>query len=191
MIGRFKLAGPMLLATLAGTLVSASSPKLQVPIGLNQVAAVLASAGVPVGPDQIEALNSIRATQTDPKLKFVSLVPMDGDLAKVRLKCESTRVCLPFYVLVHWRKPGEQKAASPAWPESLEPRTLQKKDILVQRGKNATMVFESKNVRMTLPVLCLQSGGRGQQVRVMSKDVRKIFVARVTGQGTVLAGEGD
>ena len=38
---------------------------------------------------------------------------------------------------------------------------------------------------MTLPVLCLQSGGRGQRVRVISKETKKRYVAQVTGPGVV------
>ena len=40
-------------------------------------------------------------------------------------------------------------------------------------------------IHMTLPVLCLQNGGRGQQVRVINKDTKKRYVARVTGPGVV------
>ena len=38
---------------------------------------------------------------------------------------------------------------------------------------------------MTLPVMCLQNGGRGQQVRVVNKETKKTYLARVTGPGIV------
>ena len=55
----------------------------------------------------------------------------------------------------------------------------------MRSGKAAVLVFTGEHVRMTLPVLCLQSGGRGQRVRVVSKEKKKVYLARVTGPGVV------
>ena len=46
-------------------------------------------------------------------------------------------------------------------------------------------MLDGEYIHMTLPVLCLQNGGRGQQVRVISKETKKRYVARVTGPGVV------
>ena len=45
--------------------------------------------------------------------------------------------------------------------------------MLVRSGRTATLMFEGEYIHMTLPVLCLQNGGRGQQVRVISKDTKR------------------
>ena len=47
------------------------------------------------------------------------------------------------------------------------------------------MVFEGDLIRMTLPVMCLQSGGQGQRVRVINRETKKTYLARVTGVGVV------
>jgi len=36
-----------------------------------------------------------------------------------------------------------------------------------------------------MPVRCLRNGVRGQHIRVISKDRKKVFLARVTGPGTL------
>lgn len=193
MTGRLESGGAALLVIFAGTLLSASSAKQQVVVGPNEIAAAMTNAGAPVVPDQIELLSSVPAAKENPKLKLVSVSPVNGDLVMARLRCESTRVCLPFYVLVHWRQDGAPSDVAALWRKGVlpGPHPLRKEEILVRRGKNATMIFEGKNIRMTLPVLCLQSGGKGQQIRVMSKDPKRIYVARVSGEGTVRAGGGD
>ena len=56
---------------------------------------------------------------------------------------------------------------------------------MVHNGKDATLVFEGQNMRMIMPVLCLQNGVRGQRIRVISKDRKKVFLALVTGPGTL------
>jgi flagella basal body P-ring formation protein FlgA len=38
---------------------------------------------------------------------------------------------------------------------------------------------------MTLPVMCLQNGGLGQQVRVLNKETKKTYLAHVTALGVV------
>ena len=40
------------------------------------------------------------------------------------------------------------------------------------------LVLDGDYVHMTLPVLCLQNGGRGQQVRVISKETKKTLSGR-------------
>ena len=43
-------------------------------------------------------------------------------------------------------------------------------------GKTAVMVFEGEFIRMTLPVMCLQSGGQGQRVRVINRETKKTYL---------------
>src|SRR6266849_4736445 len=62
---------------------------------------------------------------------------------------------------------------------------LRSADVWVRSGKVAVLVFEGEFIRMTLPVLCLQSGGRGQRVRVVNRETKRTYLARVTGPGVV------
>ncbi|MCH8267762.1 MAG: flagellar basal body P-ring formation protein FlgA [Acidobacteria bacterium] len=55
--------------------------------------------------------------------------------------------------------------------------------ILAERGKPATMLVEGKRFRITMPVIPLQRGVRGQIIRVRSVATRRIFEAEVVAPG--------
>lgn len=137
------------------------------------------TAGLHVTASQVESLSPMTSSEPNPKLTATKVDALDASTTKVRLQCERTDVCLPFYVLVHWPEGTKQDTKGAAQPRVLlEP-------LMVHNGKDATLVFEGRNMRMNMPVLCLQNGVRGQRIRVISKDRKKVFLARVTGPGTL------
>ncbi len=146
------------------------------PISREQILTVLDTSGIHITPDQIEQLSIVTASEPKPRLKVISVDVLDGESDKVRLQCEQAS-CLPFYVLVHWGQPGRQSGRR---QPSLLPESM-----LVRSGKAAVLVFEGDFLRMTLPVMCLQNGGLGQQVRVLNKETKKTYWARVTALGVV------
>jgi hypothetical protein len=151
------------------------------PITPVHITGALSTAGLRVTIGQVESLSLITASEANPKLTATKVESLDANTTKVRLQCERTNVCLPFYVLVHWpegTKPDVKGATRPS--VLLEP-------LMVHNGKDATLVFEGQHMRMIMPVLCLQNGVRGQRIRVISKDRKKVFVARVTGPGTLIS----
>jgi hypothetical protein len=143
------------------------------------ITGALSTAGLHVTAGQVESLSLITASEANPRLTATKIESLDANTTKVRLQCERTDVCLPFYVLIHWPEGTKQDVKRTAHPRVLlEP-------LMVHNGKDATLVFEGQNMRMIMPVLCLQNGVRGQRIRVISKDRKKVFVARVTGPGTL------
>jgi hypothetical protein len=189
MIKRAKLVAKLLLIVFAGAVMASAEAKGKVPIGSDQVAEAIRAAGVHVNSSQIELLSSVVASKANPKLKVVSLAPMDGNLVQARVRCENNSVCLPFYVLIHCEEGTEAKTAMASWEHATVSAThrLTKEETLVHTGKAATLLFEGNNMRMSLPVVALQNGARGQRVRVMSKDRKKIYVALVSGEAQVHA----
>ena len=156
------------------------------PISREWILSALIASGVQIAPGQLEPLSSVSATVPNPRLRVVSLEMLDGESDRARLQCEGTDTCLPFYVLVHWGQPGDEQAGIPGRRVKTRSRSgLRPEDVLVRSGKAAVLVFEGEHVRMTLPVKCLQSGSRGQRVRVISKELRKVYLARVAGPGVV------
>jgi hypothetical protein len=101
---------------------------------------------------------------------------------KVELRCHDHRACLPFYVLLN---AGTADAPGPtATPQTLE---VPVKQALMRDGDPATLVFENTALRITLPVICLQSGNRGQKIRVSSKDRKHFFKAEIVDLGLLRA----
>jgi hypothetical protein len=173
------------LAILAAMLLAAAvtpvraADNSRTPISRDWILGVLEASGINITPDQMEPLSSVTAAGPNPRLKVVSVEVLDGESDKVRLQCEQPNTCLPFYVLLHWGEPGSPQNGRTTPP----PR--QPENILVRSGKAAVLVFEGDFLRMTLPVMCLQNGGLGQQVRVLNKETRKTYLAHVTALGVV------
>ena len=175
----------VLLLAGAGATVRAQEAS-RTPISRDCILRALHSSGVSILPGQMEELSGMTAAEPNPPLKVLSIDMLDADSDKVLLRCEHPNTCLPFYVLVHW---GQLEDGSTSRPGQTDRKPAQPEqragNLLVRSGRTVVLMLEGEYIHMTLPVLCLQNGGRGQQVRVISKDTKKRYVARVTGPGVV------
>ena len=174
----------------SAVLVHAAGMPQRTAITREEIASALTANGINVGHNQVEPLCDITASGSrTPHLQVVSVEPQNANVANVRLKCRSTGVCLPFYVLLHWQDPDEAKNTLRKWQIRDQSRAhgaqLPQDEMLVRSGKTATLVLASSNTRITMPVLCLQNGARGQSVRVMDKDSRRVYLAKVIAAGLV------
>ena len=191
MIKFAELRGALLAVLLAvgpGALpIGAAERPSRLVITIDQVAEALRASGVRATTQEIEPLCTVTAARLNPRLQVVNVEPLDGNSVKARLQCERASICLPFYVVLRWQTHDGLRDSMASWQARTVTgkRRLQPKEMLVRSGKAATLVFEGQNMRMTLPVTCLQNGARGQRVRVISQDRKKIYLARVTGLGTV------
>jgi hypothetical protein len=165
----------------AGTSVFAEGNS-RTPISREWILGSLNTSGIQIAPDQMEQLSNVTAAGEKPRLKVVKVEVLDGESDKVRMQCENPNTCLPFYVLLHWGQPNDQQSDLSGRQNG---RATKPTDMWVRSGKSAVLVFESDLIRMTLPVLCLQNGGPGQRVRVINKETKKTYLARVTGPGVV------
>jgi hypothetical protein len=179
----FAIVSVLLLAG-TGALVRADD-SARTPISRERILDALHSSGIQILPEQMEQLSSMTAAEPNPALKVLGVEVMDAESDKVLLRCEHPNTCLPFYVLVHWGQLEDGSTAQPGRPTGTQTPDQPVKDLLVRSGKTAVLMLDGEYIHMTLPVLCLQSGGRGQRIRVVSKDTKRRYVARVTGRGIV------
>ncbi len=155
-------------------------------ISRERILGTLHSSGIPVAAGQMEQLSEMTAAEPNPLLKVLSVDMMDGESDKVLLRCVHANACLPFFVLVHWGHSGERSGfRTNGLDEGPGQSGSRSQNLLVRSGKMIKLVLDGNYIHMSLPVLCLQSGGRGQRVRVISKETKKRYVARVTGPGVV------
>jgi hypothetical protein len=177
----FAIVTVLLLAGTGASVRADDAPRS--PISRERILGALHASGISILPEQMEELSGMTAAEPNPPLKVLSIDMLDGESDKVLLRCEHPNTCLPFYVLVHWEQTEGRSAAR---PEQRENDPAQPSgNLLVRSGKTVVLRLEGAYLHMTLPVLCLQNGGRGQQVRVISKDTKKRYVARVIGRGVV------
>ncbi len=95
-----------------------------------------------------------------------------GELAHVRLHCDSDAACRPFYVTVHLSSTAQ--AAIPAKPlAALRP------------GTHASMLIDSGRIHLRIPVTCLGSGAPGALIRVAGPKNIRFYQATVVDDTTV------
>jgi hypothetical protein len=149
-----------------------------------RVADAISAAGAPISPEQVEFLDRVRAT-SEAKFVVTGAENQNRDAVTVRLRCQSSRECVPFYVLVHGanvaRSLGYGGAKVPAM-SSAGPAGAEKLRV-VKGGDRATLILEGTAMRIVMPVICLQNGARGQTIRVSSRDHKKTYLAEVVETG--------
>jgi hypothetical protein len=117
---------------------------------------------------------------------------------EVRLRCKSAGGCLPFLLRVQMRagqryptsskdKPGNTPAATPeGQTEPGEARALHVPK-MVRPGQMVTLIWEQGDMHIARRVVCLDPGGKNQEVRTRSKEGGRIVRARVMAAGVVKA----
>ena len=148
-------------------------------ISAERIVDAMASAGLVVKTDQIELLSRNSAT-INATMRVVSVGNLTAGTVKAKLRCRDNRECLPFYVLVHGVDgiiEGSQR---------LHPALVNNDSSLptvVRGGDHATLILESPDSRMSMPVICMQSGMRGQRIRVTSLDRKRFYDVEVIAAG--------
>ena len=141
-------------------------------------------------------------TRQDPGL-VVKRIEADRVRRQIRflLWTSSEPQVLPFYVAVDVSATSAASAPSnqlAAWLEGHGPgvpvyrvkpssRTTPP-SFLVTKGKPAKLVVETGTLRMTALVTPLESGAKGQQIRVKNPDTQRVFKAEVVGEDLLADG---
>lgn len=108
-----------------------------------------------------------------------------------RLRCQPATACLPFLVRVrpedpvraaHWRT-GLSKTDVESMPASSGGPA----SVLVRPGQTVMLVWNVGSLRITRPMVCLDPGRAGQQVRTRSRAGGRMVRARVLSAEVVEA----
>jgi hypothetical protein len=185
-------SGGFLLAILLGIIIPAAAQQQnRMVITPQRVASVLADAGWKVSAGQVKLLSQVTSTDRDAWLQVVQVTHWQGDKLKAELRCHDPRACLPFYVLIdeggRADKSGLTSAAG-ADADAKQPAVeMRMEKPLLRSGDPATLTFADKGLRITLPVICLENGQRGQKIRVVSADHKRFYKAEIVGPGLLKA----
>ena len=152
-------------------------------LSAHRVADAMELAGVFVNPNQIEFLSGKSNLEESTTVRVLSVTNSLAGDSKVKLRCRDNHECLPFYVLVrrldrmNLNRPEVHTVPTAPAVAVSAPQSV------VRGGDHATLILESSDSRMNLPVICLQSGVRGQTIRVASLDHRQVFDAEIVSTG--------
>ena len=152
------------------------------------VTQALATAGISAKSTEVEFLSAVSSMRQNPQLTLVNVSTWrDGNL-KALIRCESNRECLPFYVVVHDKKlPARSSNVFHGSPKSSAPHQQARRKAadkpLVHGGQVATLVLRNQDLQITIPVLCLESGRKGETIRLSSPDRKRHYMGEVVEAG--------
>jgi hypothetical protein len=188
----WRLAAFAIAMTMTAALcAAATSPESTRPaLSGNRILFALAVRDVPVRTAEVEFLAPIFLNHPRATLKLEHLERWQGDSGLARISCAAAGECLPFFVIVRWDDPRERELALGA--ATKEPLPVQKarknepaKPFLVRAGESATLFLENAKMHIATPIICLQNGSQGQQIRVSSLDHKRIVMAEVVDFGVL------
>jgi hypothetical protein len=146
----------------------------------HSVADAMELTGTAVNPDQIEFLSGGNKIREGAEVRVLKVTNRTDGVLKVELRCQDNHECLPFYVLVH----GLDRVNLTLPEKRAQPVTAARApQNLIRGGDHATLILESRDSRISMPVICLQSGVRGQTIRVASTDRKQVFDAEIVANG--------
>jgi len=112
-----------------------------------------------------------------------------------RLRCKSPAACLPFLLRVRTRgferhpafSNGRSSGDGPAHGAQTERTLTLRLPKMVRPGQMVTLIWEQGDMRISRRVVCLDAGGKDQEVRTRSKEGGRVVRARVVAEGLVKA----
>ncbi len=110
-----------------------------------------------------------------------------------RVRC-SRRECLPFLVhakvdrkhALHIRELVNSSGSIAPRQRPMLPAKLFAGPTLVNAGSAAKLLLEGERLRITVPVICLERGRRGQTIRAKAVEGHRLFHVRVVDRGLVV-----
>ena len=166
---------------------AAQQPVARFPITGASVAEALRSGGIAVDPAQVQLPAGLSSSTSTPVLKLSGAEMLQDGRMRVRLLCGTGRECIPFLATVRLRE--DDKALFAAFSRIA---TAQAKSPLptasgpaLKVGQRALLLIEDGLMHITLPVVSIDSGSVGAEVRVSSLDRKETFRGVVIGAGAV------
>jgi hypothetical protein len=104
----------------------------------------------------------------------------------LRLDCASRRDCLPFHAVLRMPEAGSLPLHQ-LEPVAAKLPTIIQRDrqagpaALAHRGAQVELIEELPGVRLRAKVVCLDSGGMGDRIRVQNLTTHRVLIATVAG----------
>jgi hypothetical protein len=152
------------------------------------VSRVLNSAGIAAKTEEVQFLSAVSSAGQNPQLSVVNVSSWRNGSLKALLRCPNIRECLPFYVVLRdKRAPVQTSSFFNVLHENIAPQKNLKsaEKPLVVGGQRATLFIQNQNLQITLPVICLESGRKGEIIRLSSPDKKQRYQGEVVEAGVL------
>lgn len=157
------------------------------PLAPATVAAALEKAGLPLTLAQLDLPGALSATTATPELRVTNAELLADGRMRVRLACRERGQCQPFLATVALGATDNPLAGVASLNAGLHDAPTVPSDPRLQAGQHVTLLMEDEHMRIALPVIAIDSGKAGAEVRVSSPDRKKTFRGIVVGDRVVRA----
>ncbi len=177
-----------LLAGLAASRSLTAQTIERVPLTGAIVAAALNGSGLHVDGSQVELPGSLATTSPDPQLRVIGAELLADGRLRVRLACRQTGECQPFMATLRSSSAPEAMSNLLSLGKELQHTTpvhVNSTNDRLLAGRHATLHLQGTHMLITVPVVAIDSGAPGTEVRVSSLDHKQLYRAVVADAGTV------
>ncbi len=146
-------------------------------LSVNSVVLTLRNAGLTVDAQQVAIPSGLTAAEEQPALAVESAELQRDRSLRIRIACVHHADCSPFYATITLSSQGAGMAAL----EALRPATAQaeptpaRTTAVIRPGEQTSLLLEDRQMRISLPVIAIDSGSVGTEVRVVSLDHKTTF----------------
>ena len=176
-----------LLLSSMGLSLRAETTAARFPLTPAAVARALLATGVAIDAADISLPSPLSAAGPSPDLEVRSAEPAGPGQLRVRLSCHVAGQCLPFLAILNLHDAVTALAAQAKLPSSsAQTRPVKLSGVTTLRaGQHTTLLFEDTHMRIMLPVISVDTGGVGADVRVASLDRKQLYRGTVSEEGIV------
>lgn len=184
---RFKSA-PALSAVVLFGIVSASAQTgaAHFPVTAGQVAGALQKAGLGVTGLELELPGALITNLKEPVLQVTSTERSQHGRLRVRLVCRPPSECVPFLVTVALGSNDSAPILASLNSSLHGPLPIERTSAPELRiGEQTTLLMQDQQMSIAIPVVAIDNGRSGAEVRVRTLDHKKVFRAIVISSQAV------
>lgn len=184
------MAGVLLLTGMSAAQapVAAGASPTRYVIPAAAVAAVLAEAGLPVTATRLHLPGAVSARTEWPALKATAAEQRGNGALAVRMACRNSSECMPFFVTVDAAEDRDVLAAFAARSFAPAREGAPANAAGVGIGARVKLELADAQMRIELPVIAIDTGAPGAEVRVASLDRKHTWRGVVVDATTVRGG---
>lgn len=180
------LLAALALVAPAALCAQGSTPTRQ-PLSPAAVASALAPEGLTVTAAQVSLPMPLTATIAAPALHIAAAELLPNGRLQLRLTCRIAAECLPFHATVDLHAQANAIASLAALPAAagIPSNAVSTDPGSLRVGSRATLFIEGGHTRIQLPVISLDGGAPGTEVRVSSLDRKTLYRGIIVDRETV------
>ncbi len=175
------------VALCAARLAAGQEQPGRFPLTAAAVIRALQRAGVPVDMVHLQMPQNLTANSNQPSLQIAGAELLSDGGLRLRISCERVAECQPFFVDTagkgHETDLVTLASLRPTLPGP-ETRNAPNRAVL-RAGAQVQMLLEDERMRISIPVVTIDTGTVGAEVRVSSLDHKQTFRAFVVSAAVV------